>query len=341
MLRTVLAPADWAARAAAHAARADALTEGHRARRAAGERHPVEDFLYEYYGTRPAQLRRWNPGAGVGLATSTASTASTASTGGTSSLAGTGPAARHDGAAADSGTDPAPRADRRWYTTTDGVLHLDVTAFLAERGDTVRYVHRLLTATASRPAFSGCLGLHEWAMVYRGADARRHGLPLRLGPEGTDAVVEQHPVRCSHIDAFRFFTPDAVPLNRLQPTRETQVALEQPGCLHANMDCLKWALKLGPACPGDLLLDCFELAGRIRVLDMQASPYDLADLGYAPVAIETPQGKAEYVARQRAFAASAADLRERLVAVSADLLALAPGPAAESHDVAPTVAARS
>ncbi len=307
MPRTVLGPAAWTELAAAHAARADALTAGHRARRAAGKRHPVEDFLYEYYGTRPAQLRRWHPGADVGLAL---------------------PAP----AQADDGADPtgdgrdttadaaAPHVAWRWYVTTDGVVHLDTAAFLAERRDTVAYVHRLLVATASRPAFAGCLGLHEWAMVYRRADARRHGLPLRLGPEGTDAVVEQHPVRCSHIDAFRFFTPDAVPLNRLQPTRETQVALEQPGCLHANMDCLKWALKLGPACPGDLLLDCFELASRIRVLDMQASPYDLAPLGLGPVRIETGAGRAEYVERQRGFADEAAALRGRLVAVCADLL---------------------
>src|SRR5690606_27215840 len=117
------------------------------------------------------------------------------------------------------------------------------------------------------------------------------------------------------IDAFRFFTPDAVPLNRLQPTRATQVAMEQPGCLHANMDCLKWALKLGPAVPGDLLLDCFELAGDIRLLDMQASPYDVSSLGERGVAIETVDGKAEYVRRQRELAERTATLRARLIDV--------------------------
>ena len=38
------------------------------------------------------------------------------------------------------------------------------------------------------------------------------------------------------------------------------------------MDVYKWATKLGPVVPGDLLLDCFELAREIRTLDMQASP---------------------------------------------------------------------
>lgn len=63
-----LPAAEWTALAQAHAERADALTAGHRARRATGTRHPVEDFLHEYYSARPAQLRRWHPGAGVVLA---------------------------------------------------------------------------------------------------------------------------------------------------------------------------------------------------------------------------------------------------------------------------------
>jgi hypothetical protein len=155
-------------------------------------------------------------------------------------------------------------------------------------------------------------------MVYRErAGEHRHALPLRLGESGTDAVVEAHRIRCTHIDAYRFFTPDAVARNTVQPTRETQVAMEQPGCLHANMDLYKWALKLGPLVPGDLLLDCFALAAEIRRTDMQASPYDVSRFGLEPVAIETPEGKAEYVRRQRGFAARSAVLRERLVDVAA------------------------
>ncbi len=64
-----------------------------------------------------------------------------------------------------------------------------------------------------------------------------------------------------------------------------------------------------------MLLDCFELARDIRTLDMRASPYDLAALGYPPVQIETPAGKAEYAAAQRTFADRARPLRERLVAL--------------------------
>ncbi|MGY2129664.1 3-methyladenine DNA glycosylase [Blastococcus sp. SYSU DS0617] len=280
---TVLAAPEWQARAAAHEARIDRWAVPHRERRTRGETHPVHDFLFTYYSHAPGRLRRWQPGVGTALA----------------------PTA--DG--------PAPHAAWRWYRTDDdGIVSLDRAGYLAERGSTVDFVHGLLAATAGRPVFAGCFGLHEWAMVYR-ADERRHALPLRLGRAGTDAVVEGHPVRCSHYDAFRFFTPEAVGRNRLQPTRETQAAMEQPGCLHATMDLYKWAYKLGPAVPGELLADCFALASDVRELDMRASPYDLHALGYPAVAIETPEGKAEYAAAQREFARRGGELRQRLIDV--------------------------
>jgi hypothetical protein len=284
----VLAAPVWRARGRAHAERADALTAGHRARRATGRPHAIEDFLYTYYGTRPAALRRWHPGVGVALAPDA------------------------DG--------PAPHGRWRWYATdADSAVRLDIGRFLADRAASVHFIRDLLAATASRPAFTGCFGLHEWAMVYRQAE-HRHPLPLRLGQAGTDAVVEANPIRCTHFDAYRFFTADAVGLNRVRPTRDTQQAMEQPGCLHAAMDCHKWAGKLGPAVPGELALDCFELAGEIRRLDMQASPYDVSSYGEPAVAIETAAGRATYAARQRAFAARAAILRTRLLEVCEQLL---------------------
>jgi hypothetical protein len=283
-LTAVLPVEEWTARTAAHEGRVDRWIAPHRERRRRGETHPVHDFLFTYYSETPGRLRRWHPGPGVALA------------------------------------GPAPHAGWRWYVgDSDGTVRLDVAAFLADRGDTVRFVRDLLAATASRPAFAGCFGLHEWAMVYRDRETR-HPVPLRLGADGTDAVVEAHSIRCTHYDAFRFFTPSAAPRNRLQPTRDTQPELEQPGCLHAGMDLYKWAYKLSPATPGELVADCFELAAEIRELDMRASPYDLTPHGYAPVAIETPEGKAEYAAAQRGFAARGAVLRGRLLDVCRALI---------------------
>lgn len=269
----VLDEETWRARAGAHEARVDALVAEHLDRRRGGVRHPVHDFLFTYYSLRPAQLRRWHPGHGVALA-------------------------------------GAPE-----YDGLKGYARGTVTEeYAASQRGLVGSVHAILTATAARPPQLGCFGLHEWAMVHR-ADhhGTRHDWPLRLGGAGTDQVVESHRIACSHFDAFRFFTPTARPLNTLEPGRDDRAAYEQPGCLHANMDLYKHAFRLTPLVPSELVADCFELARDIRVLDMRASPYDLADLGLVPVRIETPEGKQEYAAAQRAFADRARPLRATLV----------------------------
>jgi hypothetical protein len=80
------------------------------------------------------------------------------------------------------------------------------------------------------------------------------------------------------------------------------------------MDLYKWSYKLSPLVPSELVVDAFALAREIRTLDMRASPYDLAGLGYPPVRVETPEGRAEYAAAQRGFAERAAPLRARLLA---------------------------
>ena len=280
---TVLAAAEWRARRDAHVARVRRWTGPHARRRARGERHPVLDFLFEYYRFRPSYLERWHPGPGVVLAD-----------------------------AAEYLRWPAYRP------VADGVT-LDLTA-LGPRVRTAEFVHGLLSASAARKPRLGCFGMHEWAMVYRDPDSRRHPAPLRLGPAGTDAVLESLPVRCTHYDAFRFFTPHARPLNPVQLTRADQVASEQPGCLHAGMDLYKWCTKLDPFVPSDLTARCFELAVDIRELDMRASPYDLRAYGYEPVAVETERGRAEYVRAQAAFAERARPLRAELIALSELLL---------------------
>jgi hypothetical protein len=272
-------PADvWRRRRLAHERRVDEWTTPHLARRRAGVKHPVEDFLFTYYSYRPAQLRRWHPGAGVVLADATSF----------------GP---------------------EYRDTPDGAS-VDLDAFLARRGESLAWIRDLLASTASRAPQLGCFGLHEWAMVYRQTreEVRHNAWPLRLSPEKTAAVVHERGVRCTHYDAFRFFTTPARSLNLLQPTRETQRDNEQPGCLHANMDLYKWAYKAAPLVGSELVADCFALARDIRALDMRASPYDLADLGYPPVPIETAEGRAEYTAAQRGFAERAGRLRARLLA---------------------------
>ncbi|BBX92402.1 3-methyladenine DNA glycosylase [Mycolicibacterium boenickei] len=273
----VLAAPDWAARAESHRRRADDFLTPHLRRQHAGEPHPVWDFLFTYYSLRPRQLRRWHPGYGVVL---------------------TGEGA--DEYLRRTGYGPHPH----------GVAVGD--DYLRSRAETVRFVARLMRATAMRTPRMNCFGLHEWAMVYRAPQLRHDQVPLRLGATGTDAVVESMPLRCTHFDAFRFFTDDAVPRNDRQLSREQQIDTEQPGCIHAAMDTYKWAYKLGPLVPSELVMDALDLAADARAVDMCASPYDLTQYGFEPIAIETPAGRAEYVRAQQRIAERAAPLRVTL-----------------------------
>jgi hypothetical protein len=289
----VLSGPEWRARQAAHETRIRAWTDDHQSRAARGEKHPVHDFLFSYYSFRVAWLRRWHPGPDVALA--------------------------GDGA----------REFLRWPEYREVTLErgtavvLDCATLPPHRRQFVAWLRDLLVAMQTRPPFFACAGLHEWAMVYRQTpDEIRHNThPLRFAPGELARIVEAQPVCCSHFDAFRFFTAPARPLNKLAPTRETTPQLEQRGCLHANMDLYKWAFKLAPFTASELVADCFALARDIREVDMRASPYDFRALGFAPIAIETPAGRAEYEAHQRAFATRGEPLRARLVALCERLLA--------------------
>ncbi|MCU1500095.1 MAG: 3-methyladenine glycosylase, partial [Acidimicrobiales bacterium] len=64
---TVLTVVEWRRAERHHHQLVERLVAPHDARRAAGELHPVEDFLFTYYRLRSSQLRQWHPGAGIGL----------------------------------------------------------------------------------------------------------------------------------------------------------------------------------------------------------------------------------------------------------------------------------
>ena len=250
----------------------------------------MEDFLFTYYTQKPGQLLRWHPGDGTVLA----------------------------------GAEAAARTGWKYYRALGGgelappglpadsiAVTLDRASFLTERRDALLFAQVILAGTAARPAQFGCFGLHEWAMVYRQEkfELRHEYLALRLGASGTDKVVEDNRIRCSHFDAFRFYTPDAVPLNELSPSRENQRTMEQPGCLHANMDLYKWAYKLSPAAAqrtGDGLLRALVAGTGHGHAGLPLRPHGL---GLPADPIETPEGKAAYVEHQRAFSAEAQVLR--------------------------------
>jgi hypothetical protein len=325
---------EWESRAAIHRERLLPYVEPHLERRRKGVRHPVFDFLFTYYGFRPAQLLTWHPGFSVALEDAPEYLR----------LKGYGPVvdkARYDFLFTYYSQRPAQL--RRWHPGY-GVRLADAPAYealkaYANGAVTASYVasqrpllvalRRLLAATAARPANFGCFGMHEWAMVY-GAEETRHDWPLRLGAAGTDQVVESHRIACSHFDAYRFFTPSAAPLNTLSPTSADRPDFEQPACLHAGMDLYKHAFRLSPMVPSEVVADAFELAWDIRILDMRAAPYDLTGITldptgepWTPVDVETPEGKRQYAELQRRFAERAAPIRARLLDECIRLLAVA------------------
>ncbi|MCF8587739.1 3-methyladenine DNA glycosylase [Gordonia liuliyuniae] len=283
----VLDRTDWTARARAHSARIEALIGPYLRARRAGGKHPVIDFLFTYYSARPAQLTRWHPGYGTVLLD----------------------AAEYDG--------------MRGYRV-DGAAATVSDEHLTDHSHLVAGTLRILEATASRPPRLGCFGLHEWAMVYRTGE-KRHPHPLRLGAAGTDAVVEESRLLCTHFDAFRFFTDASRPRNSMALTRADTVANEQPGCLHATMDLYRYCLRLSPLVGSDLLADCFDLALTARELDMRASPYDLSGVRdaagrpYVAVPVETADGRAQYVSEQTDVARRGSALRDRVIDVARTL----------------------
>lgn len=292
----ILSQAQWRTLEQRHAERVEPWITPRLQRRLRGRKHPVDDFLFEYYPYSPARLATWHPGHGVTLL------------GDTSQFRFRGGYVEHE----------------------DGII-VDLSA-LDSRQDRLDLVLRLLAGTQQRPPMVNCFGLHEWAMVYRlEPDQIRHAdQPLRLSPEAIAETVDGLGLRCTHIDAFRFFTPQAMPRNSIIPTRATQPDLEQPGCLHANMDLYKYAMWFQPFVGSDLVADCFELARAARDLDMRASPYDCTEFGLAPIPVETPAGRAEYAAAQRNLMLQARPLRAGLVAALARSRAALGGRAATS-----------
>jgi hypothetical protein len=266
---------DWPARRAAHRGRVGPLAADRVSR--SGRKHPVYDFLFEYYSYRPAHLLRWSPGVNVVLGGATL-------------------------------------ADCDWphlFVEVNGGVVLPAESFPEKRRPYLNWAIEYLQTTGVREPQFGCFGLHEWAMVYRTGDVRHTRVPLRIAAE---PVVESMPLRCTHYDAFRFFTPAAVPRNRVQLNRQITTDHDQPGCVHVTMDLYKFAYKLAPWVPGELVAEAFELAAAARELDMRASPYDLTEFGFAPIRIETKDGREEYMTLQR-------DLTRRAGPVRAEVLA--------------------
>ncbi len=277
-IRNQLSPDQWQDQKKDHYQKISDLIDEYLEERSHQQKDPVLDFLFEYYAFRPSYLKRWSPGLGTLLIGS----------------------ASHD-----------------WQfdemATADGNSFLDITHFDEDRISSIKWILNLLKQSLDRKPSFGCFGMHEWAMVYKADQVRHDYLSLRMEKEKLAKFVESRPLVCTHFDAFRFFTDEAKPQNKFELNREKFADMEQPGCLHTNMDLYKWAFKMYPWISSNTIREAFELAVETRVMDMKASPYDLRDRGLKPIKIETDKGRREYMQKQMAIYEKSQPIRRQLI----------------------------
>lgn len=269
---------DWWQQEKAHEQKISELIDDYLDRRSQQQKDPVMDFLFEYYAFRPSYLKSWTPGFGTLLL---------------------------DG------------ATHEWRFNEmefiEGNCFLDISNFSDDRISSLRWILDVLKQSANRRPSFGCFGMHEWAMVYKADRVRHDYLSLRMEREQLAEFVESRPLVCTHFDAFRFFTDEAKPQNKFELNRNKFAEMEQPGCLHTNMDLYKWAFKMYPWISSDMIRRAFELAVETRVMDMKASPYDLRDRGLEPIKIETAEGRKEYMKKQQAIFEKSQPIRRQLI----------------------------
>ena len=276
----------WRTWSERHAAAVDSLTGDHLERRRRGQPHPVHDFLFTYYRTSVGTVRRWHPGPGLLLEN-----------------------AHH-----------SERVGWRHYRADTAVgrrgLVVDADSVRRRCSERIDRARVVVESTLHRPGVTDCFGLHEWAMLYRAGDegVRHDSAPLRLSHETIDEVVRTSRLRCTHFDAFRFFTGPAEPLNENRLTRDDQAGFEQPACLHAGMDVYSWTAAMESGAPGELLVDSLRAAFAAREVDMRSSPYDLTAWGLMPIPVESAAGRAEFVRFQQRWMRKTAILRHRFLA---------------------------
>lgn len=273
-----LEPKEWQERITNHRQTISNMIDPYLQRRSHQQKDPVLDFLFEYYAFRPSYLKRWSPGLGTLLAEGTQSD---------------------------------------WLfdeMESDGAdCYLDITHFDDDRISAVQWILNVLKQSADRKPSFGCFGMHEWAMVYKADQLRHDYLSLRMDKDELAEFVESRPLVCTHFDAFRFFTDEARPQNKFDLDRDHFAEMEQPGCLHTNMDLYKWGFKMYPWISSATIREAFKLALDTRIMDMKASPYDLRERGLDPIKIETEAGREEYMQRQQAIFERSQPIRQQLI----------------------------
>ncbi|HEY5814153.1 MAG TPA: hypothetical protein VIT23_16040, partial [Terrimicrobiaceae bacterium] len=122
---------DWHLSRKRHEARVRQWVAKRLERASRHQRHPVEDFLFEYYPYRPAKLLCWHPGFGVAL----------------------------------QGESARSFLSHKYYRETAQGITVDILELPPSRKESIRWLYAMLRRTTERAASFGCRGLHEWAML--------------------------------------------------------------------------------------------------------------------------------------------------------------------------------
>jgi hypothetical protein len=323
--------------------------------------NPIYNFLADYYGFKGPKgvkrLLRWSPGPDVSVLQGVRESdfAELLPLRGLHSFEPTGTTT--------TSADDKSRVGAAATTTTIGTAgtatYQPQSLQHVAAGPLVRYRQVLYQTLAAEPVLF-CYGLHEWAMQYVkkeeeedeertmiGGDDPSTGstdvkkknfvnhyqphLPRRVSADVIRTTVERRGVHCTHVDAIKYFTTDALPLNAYQSSTTTtddtdnnnsssstrraidQLQWEQPACVHAHMDLLQYAMRLQPFIEAELFRDILATCLAARRLDVAASPYDATRYGLIPVPVEKPEGRSLYRKRQIELMERAQPLRQRLL----------------------------
>lgn len=277
--RQIISESVWTALKNDHEEALSEILDTYLEKRSRQEKDPVLDFMFEYYAFRPSHLMKWSPGIHSVLQCS----------------------------------DKSNLPEISELMCENGAAWLNPDFFPKKRIRSLKWTLDLLQKSSHQKPVFGCFGMHEWAMVYKAESIRHQQIPLRLSDDEIARFVESRPLVCTHFDAFRFFTEKARPLNKHQLNREKFQDSEQPGCLHTNMDLYKWAFKLHPWIPAEIIQNAFFNALETRKVDMQASPYNAREFGLEPIRIETEKGRKVYLEKQMEIYENSQPIRHRLI----------------------------
>lgn len=276
----ILTIESWKSLCMKHRSRVKDLLGGKYYDRNIHDRHPIYNFIFNYYRFRPHRtLELYSPGVGVALSSSSFHHLE---------------------------KELYLPSDKYLSTLKENYIKIDPVKSLNESSiQRIKNILTLLEMVQNRkPSFS-CFGVHEFAMLHSGA---RHSyyqknLKLRMTQDQIDRVVERAPIACTHFDATRHFPKSASKRCKVKTSPKQRIENEQAGCVHTNLDLFKHSLRLWPFASSELVADALELAIHARELDMRASPYDLKStpnlelnrkFDFTPVLIETESGRAEF-----------------------------------------------